>query len=74
MQCPNGCDVPMEMQKMQKLFYRRDEPVVISDLMIAVCSECGQEAMPLNTARIVEDVLNGRKIPAGTFTAELFKG
>ncbi len=59
MQCPNGCLIPMDEEKKDKIFYRDGEPIIISGLIIYVCSECGQESMPLSSARVVEDILKG---------------
>ena len=73
MQCPNGCSTPMVEKKKKKIFYRNGEPIVVSDLMIYECSECGQEAIPLPSTRIVEDILNGKIQPSGKFTAELYQ-
>jgi YgiT-type zinc finger domain-containing protein len=60
-------------EKEEKIFHRNGESVVISDLTMYVCPDCGQESMPLSSARIVEDVLNGRIKPSGKFTAELYE-
>ncbi|MEA3355758.1 MAG: YgiT-type zinc finger protein [Candidatus Bipolaricaulota bacterium] len=73
MQCPNGCPSPMEERKEEKIFHRNGEPIVISDLIMYVCPDCGQESMPLSSARIVEDILNGRVKPSGKFTAKLYE-
>lgn len=73
MQCPNGCASPMEERKEEKIFYRNDEPIVISDLTMYVCPNCGHESMPLSAARIVEDILNGKVKSSGKFIAELYK-
>jgi len=73
MQCPNGCPSPMEERKEEKIFRRDGEPIVISDLIMYVCPDCGQESMPLSSARIVEDILNGRVKPSGKFTAKLYE-
>ena len=73
MQCPNGCRSSMEARKMEKVFYRNGKPIVISDLLMNVCPDCGQESMPLSTAKIVEDILNGKAKPSGKFTAELYE-
>ena len=73
MQCPNGCPSSMEEKKMEKIFYRNGEPVVVSDLLIYVCPDCGQESMPVSTARTVENILNGKAKPSGKFTAELYE-
>ena len=73
MECPNGCPSLMEERKEEKIFHRNSEAVVISDLTMYVCPDCGQESMPLSSARIVEDVLNGRIRPSGKFTAELYE-
>ena len=73
MQCPNGCPSLMEEKKEEKIFHRNGDPVVISDLAMYVCPECGQESMLLPSARIVEDILNGSLKPSGKFTAELYE-
>jgi len=54
MQCPNGCPSPMEERKLEKIFYRNGEPMVISDLTLYLCPDCGEESIPLSSARIVE--------------------
>jgi len=53
-------------------FYRAGRPIVIRDLEMHVCPECGCESMPLKSARIVENALNGRMEPTGQFSAPLF--
>ena len=73
MQCPNGCLSPMEERKEEKIFHRNGEAIVISDLIMYVCPECGQESMPLSSTRIVENILNRRVKPSGKFTAELYE-
>lgn len=73
MQCPNGCSAPMEATLVTRIFYRGAEPVVIRDLKVHVCPECGYESLPLKSARIVENVLNNRLEPIGCFSAPLFQ-
>jgi len=73
MQCPNGCAVSMKTVQVERIFYRAGEPVVIGDLEMYVCPDCGCESMPLRSARIVENVLNGQMEPAGQFSAPLFQ-
>ena len=73
MQCPNGCSTKMEERSEKKLFYRNSVPIVISDLTMHICPNCGQESMPLSSARIVEDILNGKHKPSGKFTADLYE-
>lgn len=73
MQCPNGCASPMEPRREEKIVYRYRDPVVISNLLMYVCPTCGQETMPLASARLVEEILNGKRKPTGTFTAELYE-
>ena len=63
----------MEKRKEEKIFRRNGEPVIISDLTMYVCPDCGQESMPLSSARIVENILNGRVKPSGSFTAKLYE-
>ena len=73
MQCPNDCSTPMEKIKQDKIFYRNGEPIVITDLTMYICPNCGQESMPLASARVVEDVLNGKVKQSGKFVAEKFE-
>jgi hypothetical protein len=73
MQCPNGCIESLEKIKEDKIFYRNDKPVVITDLVMYVCETCGQESMPLVSARMVENVLNGKVNSSGKFVAEKFE-
>lgn len=73
MQCPNGCSSSMVEEKRERLLHRNGEPIVVSDLTMYVCRECGQESMPLSSARIVEDVLNGVIKPSGEFVASWFE-
>lgn len=71
-QCPNGCAPPMEARRLDTVFRRHEEYVLITNLLMYVCEECGQERMPSVSARLVEAVLNG-KIPAsGEVRAELY--
>jgi hypothetical protein len=72
MECPNGC-TKMRVVRTERIFYRGEEPVVIRDLEFFVCPECGCESMPLSTARMVENVLNGKVAPIGKFTAPLYQ-
>ncbi len=73
MQCPKGCSTPMKKRKEEKIFYRNGKPIVISELTMHICPSCGQESLPLTSARIVEDVLKGKHKPSGKFTAELYE-
>ncbi|MBS1248979.1 MAG: hypothetical protein MAG431_00550 [Chloroflexi bacterium] len=73
MQCPNVCSASMETALVTRIFYRDAEPVVIRDLKMNVCSECGYETLPLKSARIVENVFNNRIEPVGNFSAPLFQ-
>jgi hypothetical protein len=73
MECPNGCSPVMKLVRIERIFHRKDEPVVIRGLEMYVCPECGCESMPLLSARIVENVLNKRVEPVGLFSAPLFQ-
>ena len=73
MTCLNGCAVPMKQMKVERIFRRNGEPIVIRDLAMNVCPECGQESMPLKSARMVEDILNGKIKPIGQFTAVMYR-
>jgi len=72
MECPNGCSVSMTSVRVERIFYRASRPIVIRDLEMYICPECGCESMPLRSARIVESVLNGQLEPIGQFSAPLF--
>ena len=43
MECPNGCETPLEKQKSDKILYHFNEPIVISNLLMLTCPTCGQE-------------------------------
>jgi hypothetical protein len=73
MQCPNGCFTPMKTRFVKRIFYRRKEPIVIRDLEINVCEECGMESLPLRSAQMVERILSGQVEPVGEFVAPLFE-
>lgn len=73
MQCPNGCSELMSKKRIDQIFYRDNTPIVISDLTVFVCSNCGHISMPLVSAKKVEEILNGNKTPTGKFIAELYK-
>ena len=72
MDCPNGCRSPVQTMRVERIFRRAGQPVVIRELEMYVCQECGSESMPLRSARIVEQVLNGEMEPTGEFCAPLF--
>ena len=72
MQCPSGCASPMKTIKEDKIFYRNGEPMVVTDLVMYVCETCGQESMPLVSARLVEDILNGKISSSGKFVAKKY--
>ena len=73
MDCPNGCVVPMKQVKVERIFYKNGIPIVIRNLIMNVCTECGQESMPLKSARAVEDILSGKIKPSGLFTAVMYQ-
>lgn len=73
MECPNGCAPPLEERKIEKLLHRRQQPIVVKDLTVYLCLECGHQSLPLASARFVEDILNGKASAAGQFTAELYQ-
>lgn len=73
MECPNGCAVPMEQMKVERLIHKKGEAIIIQSLTMNVCPECGQESMPLKSARTVEDILKGELEPIGQFTAEMYQ-
>lgn len=73
MECPNGCPEPMKTAWVERIYYRLGKPVVIRGLEMYVCPECGFESLPLRSARLVEEVLNGYLEPTGLFSAPLFQ-
>ncbi len=73
MMYPNGCSTSMKTVYVERIFHRNSEPIVIRDLKMHVCPECGCESMPLASARIVENILNGLIEPVGQFSAPLFQ-
>ncbi len=73
MECPNGCQNKMKITRVERIFYKNDDPIVIRNLEMHVCPECGCEAMPLKSARMVEDILRGQIKPIGQFSAPLFQ-
>ena len=73
MECPNGCLVFMKTVRVERILYRAGEPVVIRDLDVYVCSECGCKSTPLKSAQIVENILSGQIEPTGQCSAPLFQ-
>ncbi len=63
----------MKIVQVERIFYRAGNPVVIRDLKMHICPECGSESMPLISARAVENVLKGQIEPAGEFSAPLYR-
>jgi hypothetical protein len=63
----------MKTVRVARIFQCAGRPVVIRDLEMYACDECGAEAMPLHSARIVEQVLNGQLQPTGEFCAPAFE-
>ena len=74
MECPNGCSLPMKKRKIDKIFYRNSEPIIISDLTVNICPTCEHESIPLSSAKIIEKVLNGKVEPSGRFNALMYQG
>lgn len=72
MQCPNGCSAAMQTKRVKRIFDRNRKPIVVDKLTLHVCPECGQESMPLKSARAVEKILKGRVAPVGQFSARLY--
>lgn len=63
----------MQNVRVERIFYDSGSPVVIRNLEMNVCPECGCESMPVKSARIVENVLSGRMQAVGQFSAPLFQ-
>ena len=74
MQCPNGCSRPMRQIAGERLLHDGNrDPIIVANLTMDVCPDCGQESMPLESARIVERALKGEMAPTGQFTAPMFE-
>ena len=73
MNCPNGCKTEPEIQSIQKLFLKDGKPIIIQNLQVKVCPECGQEMIPLATMRVIEKVLNGEIAASGKVEADVFQ-
>lgn len=74
MQCPNGCSRPMRRNTGVRLLHNGNhDPIIVTNLAMNVCPDCGQESMPLESARIVERALKGELAPTGQFTAPMFE-
>jgi hypothetical protein len=58
--------------KLKRIFDKKRKPIVVDNLTLHVCPECGQESMPLKTARAVEKILKGSAAPIGQFSAQLY--
>jgi len=68
MQCPNGCAAPMVRTSGERLFHDREgRALVVTNLALNVCPDCGQESMPLESARTVERTLQDGTSPAGLY-------
>jgi hypothetical protein len=63
----------MQTRHVERIFYRHNEPIVIGDLEINLCEECGTESLPLRSAQLVERILTGQVEPIGEFVAPLFE-
>ena len=74
MQCPNGCETPMKQERRERFVRGRSgEPLLLANLLMNVCPECGQESMPLESARTVEAALQGEMAPTGRFQTLLYE-
>jgi len=47
--------------------------MLLTNLLMNVCVDCGQESMPLESARTVEAALQGKMTPTGRFTTLLYE-
>jgi len=63
----------MKTVQVERISDRCDQLLVIRDLEVYICPECGCESLPLRSARLVEKVLSGRVEPVGLFSAPLFQ-
>ena len=73
MSCPNGCSAEMQEIKIERLFHKNDERIIIKDLPIKRCPECWQEAIPLSSMRIIDDVIKGKIQAVVTVEAPLYQ-
>ena len=60
MSCPNGCKTDMDEIKKNHLYFKNNKPILVKDLLTKICPECGQEALPLNSMRIIDDIIHGK--------------
>ena len=47
----------MRPKKVKRTFNKKQSAIVVDDLLLHECPECGQESMPLETAQAVEKIL-----------------
>lgn len=74
MQCPNGCGETMQQVRVEQLVHDNDgQPLVVVNLLMNVCPECGQESMPLESTRVVEGALRGEMPSTRKFVAPVYE-
>lgn len=73
MNCPNACQVEMESKKVEKLYHKDGERFIVKDLMILVCPECGQEAIPLSSMKIIDSIIQGKVEASEVVEALIYK-
>ena len=69
MKCPNGCKTEMKMKAVDKLYYIDNRPIIIKDLSVKMCEECGQETVPIQSVRSIENILAGKSKSVDTIQA-----
>ncbi len=72
--CPNGCQLSMEEERIDKVFHRDNgEYVLITNLLVYTCPNCGEQRVPDESAKIVEDVLDGRVLATKVVKTPVFE-
>jgi len=73
MNCPNACNVEMESKKVEKLYHKDGKRFIIKDLIILICPECGEEAIPLSSMKIVDSIIQGKMEASELVEAPVYK-
>ncbi|MBI3922442.1 MAG: hypothetical protein HY318_13555 [Armatimonadetes bacterium] len=64
----------MKQLRVERLVHDGEgQPLVMVNLLMNVCWECGQESMPLESARAVEGALRGEMASTRQFVAPMYE-